>query len=263
MLQGLVKWFVAWVGETVREVDDRVINQCDEERRAAGRRAGWVLFTAAVVLTLQHYVFSSTLLWEWFGWAGADAESIGWYRLCMWAAGQMFCYMVIPVLMMKLVIGMGVRECGLKIRGCMKSAWIYLGMYGVMAPALFYFSTWGGFLETYPFYRVGEGEALWPRFWVWEFLYWGQFVALEFFFRGFMLHGVKGRFGFYSIYVMMVPYCMIHFGKPLPETFGAIGAGVILGFMSLRTNSIWWGAALHIGVAVTMDLLALWRMGTL
>jgi membrane protease YdiL (CAAX protease family) len=57
----------------------------------------------------------------------------------------------------------------------------------------------------------------------------------------------------------MVPYCMIHFAKPLPETFGAIIAGVVLGFMSLATRSIWMGALLHIAVALTMDLAALGR----
>ena len=60
---------------------------------------------------------------------------------------------------------------------------------------------------------------------------------------------------------MMVPYCMIHFGKPMPETLAAIAAGIILGFMSLKTRSVWMGAALHVSVALSMDLCALWRSG--
>ena len=43
----------------------------------------------------------------------------------------------------------------------------------------------------------------------------------------------------------------------LPETLGAIGAGVILGTLAMRTRSIWGGVLIHIGVAVTMDVLAL------
>ncbi|MCA9147548.1 MAG: CPBP family intramembrane metalloprotease, partial [Planctomycetales bacterium] len=82
-------------------------------------------------------------------------------------------------------------------------------------------------------------------------------IALEFFFRGFMIHGTKRQFGPYCVLVMMVPYCMIHFTKPLPETFGAIIAGVVLGLMSLKTRSIWLGAALHIAVAWSMDVAAL------
>jgi uncharacterized protein len=56
-----------------------------------------------------------------------------------------------------------------------------------------------------------------------------------------------------------VPYCMIHFSKPLPEALGAIVAGVVLGTLSLRTGSILGGAMLHVAVAVTMDVLALAR----
>ena len=55
---------------------------------------------------------------------------------------------------------------------------------------------------------------------------------------------------------MIVPYCMIHYGKPMAETFGAIGAGMILGTIAMRTRSIWGGVAIHVGVAWTMDLLA-------
>ena len=66
------------------------------------------------------------------------------------------------------------------------------------------------------------------------------------------------RLGPYVIFVMTIPYCMIHFGKPIQETLGAIVAGILLGFMALKTRSIWLGAALHIAVAWTMDGLAVW-----
>ena len=72
----------------------------------------------------------------------------------------------------------------------------------------------------------------------WECSYGLQFIGLEFFFRGFMVHGTRHRFGFYAVFVMMVPYCMIHYQKPMPETFGAIVAGIVLGFMSLKMRSI-------------------------
>jgi membrane protease YdiL (CAAX protease family) len=50
---------------------------------------------------------------------------------------------------------------------------------------------------------------------------------------------------------------MIHFdGKPMPETLGAIGAGLILGTLAMRTKSIWGGVLIHMGVALTMDVFA-------
>jgi len=76
-----------------------------------------------------------------------------------------------------------------------------------------------------------------------------------------MLHGTRRHFGIYAIVAMTIPYCMIHYGKPLPETFGAIVAGIVLGFMSLKTRTIWLGAALHIAVAWGMDFASLLRTG--
>ena len=76
-----------------------------------------------------------------------------------------------------------------------------------------------------------------------------------------MLHGLRHRLGPYAIPVMTVPYCMIHFAKPLPETCAAIVAGLALGFMSLKTRSILLGAAIHVSVALSMDLASLWRQG--
>ena len=54
---------------------------------------------------------------------------------------------------------------------------------------------------------------------------------------------------------------MIHFGKPISETAGAIIAGIVLGFLSLNTNSILLGILVHVTVALTMDICALWRSG--
>jgi membrane protease YdiL (CAAX protease family) len=132
-------------------------------------------------------------------------------------------------------------------------------MYLVMLPCVLYVSFDPSFQRTYPFYRLQTGEPLWPRLVAWEIVYGVQFLALEFFFRGFLVHGTRRRFGAYSILVMTVPYCMVHFDKPLPETLGSIVAGLALGFMSLKTRSIWPGAAVHIAVAWTMDAAALYQ----
>ena len=96
---------------------------------------------------------------------------------------------------------------------------------------------------------------------VWEIFYFLQFISLEFFFRGFLVHGLKKEIGDYSVLVMVIPYCMIHFQKPFLETIGAIFAGLILGYLSLRKNSIATGIALHFSVAITMDVFALYHLG--
>jgi membrane protease YdiL (CAAX protease family) len=54
---------------------------------------------------------------------------------------------------------------------------------------------------------------------------------------------------------------MIHFGKPLPETIGAIIAGLVLGTMAIRSKSIIPGVCVHFCIALGMDILSLWHQG--
>jgi hypothetical protein len=75
------------------------------------------------------------------------------------------------------------------------------------------------------------------------------------------VHGLKKEVGFYAVFIMTIPYCMIHFGKPMGETFAAIFAGIALGTMSLKSRSIALGVFLHYSVAITMDFAALWQEG--
>ena len=60
---------------------------------------------------------------------------------------------------------------------------------------------------------------------------------------------------------MVMPYVIGHCGKPLPETLGAVGAGLVLGALALHHRSFWLGAIAHWVIAITMDLMALWRRG--
>jgi membrane protease YdiL (CAAX protease family) len=88
-------------------------------------------------------------------------------------------------------------------------------------------------------------------------MYFAQFFALEIFFRGFWLAGLRNTLGSGAIFAMCVPYCMIHYGKPYLEACGAVVAGIALGSLSMRTKSIYSGFIVHVTVALSMDLLSL------
>ena len=90
-----------------------------------------------------------------------------------------------------------------------------------------------------------------------------QFFCLELFFRGWMVGALRRAMGSAAIFVMALPYCMIHYGKPYLEAHGAIVAGVVLGSLAMRTRSIYAGFLLHITVAAGMDLLSLYKRGAL
>lgn len=183
------------------------------------------------------------------------------YRLFYWVSATVLCYLVIPGLYIKLFMKQRIRDFGFSLKGILKHSWIYIGLYAIVLPALIVVAQTKSFQRTYPFYQYAHRSGF--DFFSWELAYALQFLSLEFFFRGFLIHGLKQRFGFYCIIIAVMPYCMIHFGKPMPETLGAIFAGLALGALSLFTRSIWLGVAIHVSVAVSMDLLSLWAQGKL
>jgi len=182
-------------------------------------------------------------------------------RLAFWALVQIAGYVVLPVVVVVVVFRERLRDYGLRVRGISRDARPYALLLVLALPGIIAMSYTPAFQARYPFYDLAPGEAYWPNLWLWWGLYAVQFVALEFFFRGFMLHGLAHRFGWGAIFIMVVPYNMLHYGKPMPEALAAIAGGVVLGDLSLKTKSIWWGAALHIGIAAAMDMLSLWHRG--
>jgi membrane protease YdiL (CAAX protease family) len=190
---------------------------------------------------------------------GISSTNLG--ELAYWVAMLVFFYFVLPVITVKFIFKEKLADYGVKWRGAFKDYYLYIIMLVVMIPLVLYFSTTTIFQSKYPFITLEQGHPLFPDFWKWEVLYVAQFFALEFFFRGFLLHGLKKRFGFYSVFVMTIPYCMIHFGKPLQETLAAIVAGVVLGCLSLKSNSIFLGCLIHVSVGFGMDFASLWQKG--
>ena len=181
--------------------------------------------------------------------------------LCYWVFVLIFFYFVVPALIIKLIFKENLSDYGLKWKGAFEGYYLYIVMLLIMIPLVIYFSSTRSFQERYPFLNINPGHPLGVDFWKWEFLYCAQFFALEFFFRGFVLHGLKRRFGFYSVFIMTIPYCMIHFQKPLPEALAAIIAGIVLGCLSLKSRSILLGFLIHVSVGLGMDLAAIMQKG--
>jgi len=151
-------------------------------------------------------------------------------------------------------------DFGLRGRGFRAHAWIYALCVVVMVPVLMLVSRQPDFADYYPMYKLA-GRS-WLDFLVWEAIYLAQFFTLEIYFRGFWLRAMR-TFGAGAIWSMVVPYCMIHYGKPYHEAMAAVIAGVVLGSLAMRTHSIYAGFLVHATVAVLNDVLALSRRGAL
>jgi membrane protease YdiL (CAAX protease family) len=214
-----------------------------------------VLVTVAAALTLQEYLGGHDTYERLFPPGPHNGQSWELLGYAWWSGWRVFGYVIVPMLVLRCLPGQRIRDYHVSPRGFFRHLWIYGLLFAAVLPAVLFASTTSSFRQTYPFYRLANrsyGDLA-----TWEALYAAQFLSLEFFFRGFLLQGLRRALGANAIFVMLVPYCMIHYGKPLPETIGAIGAGLILGTLAMRTRSIWGGVVIHVCVATTMDLLAL------
>lgn len=178
----------------------------------------------------------------------------GLLRVAMWSFGALVFYVMIPGLVIRIVFGHRMSDYGMNMRGFSRHLPIYLVLFVPVAALVLVVAASPDFQAKYPLYKDHRGLA---DLLVWEVLYAMQFFALEFFFRGFLVHGVKDRLGVLSVFAMVMPYVMIHFSKPLYETVGAVIAGSVLGLISLSTGSIAGGVLIHVGIAWTMDAAAL------
>ncbi len=235
-------------------------------------RAGLVMAIGTLCLTLLHFVVLSgeyqALVADALsdrcavhpeGVSGAVACTLAPLgRQVAWTAGCWVLYLAIPALVVWFVFHRPLSDFGMSPRGFLRHLPVYLVLAVPVLGLVFWVSHSPAFLGTYPFYRNPEGLI---DLALWEVLYLSQFFALEFFFRGFWVHGTRDRLGILSVFAMLAPYVMIHFTKPFREALGALVAGLVLGVLSLRTRSIWGGFFIHGLVAVSMDLAALWQRG--
>jgi membrane protease YdiL (CAAX protease family) len=177
-----------------------------------------------------------------------------------WAVTRIAGYLI-PVMLWPLFFREDhLADFGLRARGFREHAWIYAVCVAAMVPIILVVSRQRDFINYYPMYKVA-GRS-WTDFALWEVAYLAQFFTLEIFFRGFWLRAMRG-FGAGAIWSMVVPYCMIHFGKPYLEACGAMVAGIVLGSLAMYTRSIYAGFLVHATVAVLNDGVSLYRAGKL
>jgi uncharacterized protein len=141
-------------------------------------------------------------------------------------------------------VGLGDRRFGLRV----STAFL-----AVMLPLTTLVSFLPAFRGRYPLEGAATHDL--AHFVVYEIFYLSYFVGWEFFHRGFLLFGMARRIGALAIFVQALPFTLTHFGKPEPEAWGSLLAGIALGALALRARSFWYGAGIHVSVALYMDVL--------
>ena len=252
-----VRWLKSWTTEAWLELLREHPGDPQPPTRAVWEVLGLYL-VAGIVLALNYYAAGKVYVWLPDDWVRNGQP--GARRIC-WAVSVAVFYTVPTVLYVKLALRRSIRDIGFTLRGARRHLPIYGLMAAVVFPLVFLVSGTPHFLATYPMAREAANHDIQLALWLAAYAL--QFVALEFFFRGFLVLGPQRVLGAWTIPIMVVSYMTLHFQKPYLETTAAVFAGVALGMVAMKTRSILAGIVLHITVAWTMEIMALYHTGRL
>jgi membrane protease YdiL (CAAX protease family) len=211
---------------------------------------GW----GAISLIAAEFVTIPMRTRVWFPeWAGT-LKTFEW-----WAVGLVLLWVVIPALILRRD---GPLPFSVTPPRTARGIALYGALIAIMLPAIALAGQRPDFLATYPLFRPAPPLTLTSDVLLVYWLCYGLILfSTEFFFRGVLLFSLESRLGVSAVGVSVLPYCLIHVHKPLPEAFGSIVAGGVLGYLALRTRSIGGGVLVHCAVAFGMDTLALVQKG--
>lgn len=213
----------------------------------------FIFMSVAVITFLSMHYASPNFFRKIF-----DTNDDKFYSALYWFSADGFLMLIVPLILIPLVLKGKPSDYGLRIgdyKFGIKSSLLFIL---VMLPFLWIISGSESFARTYP-----QGGS-YVRENIEVLLYYELFVGLymfawEFFWRGYMMFGLKEKFGYYAIFIQMVPFFILHRGKPDIETFSSIFAGLILGAQAWRANSFIYCFIVHWGVMIFVDVISVLR----
>ncbi len=168
---------------------------------------------------------------------------------------------LIPVLSIKFILKGKFSDYGLTLGDYKFGLFTLIGFFVFMLPFLWVVSASPDFARTYPQGGSQVSESI-SMFLFYEFCVLIYMLGWEFLWRGYMLFGLKEKFGYYSIFIQMIPFFILHKGKPELELFGSIIAGLVMGIQVWRSNSFIYSWILHWLIMFSIDSISIIREKT-
>ena len=163
-----------------------------------------------------------------------------------WASALVY-FGVLPLLSIAIILRKNPLDFGFRF-GNYKLWGLHVIVFIVVATPVLILSSRYASLSTY--YTIEEFSLL--QF-TWEIIIY--MLAWEFIFRGFMLFGLKEKLGEFSILVQMIPFAILHFGKPEIETISTILVGIYFGYVCFRGNSYWPAVLMHLYINIGFRII--------
>ncbi len=162
------------------------------------------------------------------------------------------------ILLIKLVLKEKLRNFGFSV-GDLKFGLITMLLFlVVMLPVIWIVSASPAFAAAYPQGGMRLKEDL-SILLLYELCILVYMLGWEFLWRGYTLFGLYPKFGVYAVFIQMIPFFILHRGKPELELFASIFAGIILGVQAVRARSFIYAWLLHWLVMVSVDIISVIR----
>lgn len=228
--------------------------------KSLNRRVVIIFISVALLQTISWYYTSRSFfrlnLVEYF----KSSQNISLAEYYYWFISDFFTLLILPVLIIKLILNAKVKDFGFQF-GDYKAGLKYSFLFILfMIPLIWIVSGSQSFATTYP--HLQGARSSWSIFFLFETGMLIYMIAWEFVWRGYMLFGLKEKFGYYAILIQMIPFLILHNGKPVLETFGAIFGGIALGILAWRTASFYYCVIIHMAVMFTIDFISVLRFKT-
>ena len=217
-----------------------------------------IIFLSVAVLQTVSWYYTSRNFFRvnFFSYYQNDPD-VYLYEYLYWFITDFFTFFIVIILIIKFVLKEDLKNYGLQFGDYKTGFVISLVFFLVMLPAIWFFSATPDFVAKYP--HLLSTRNSWEGFLIYESGMLLYMISWEFIWRGFMLFGLKEKLGYYSVLIQMIPFVILHNGKPAPETFGAIAGGIALGVLAFRTNSIYYCVVTHMGVMLSIDIVSTLR----
>jgi len=236
-------------------------NTSIESFKVIGTRTAFILILTPVFLTLHAYFarpnFFRGMILPWLFRAHpsiAASDHAGALAYYYWFTATSISLLALPLLSAYLIPGE--RYLGFRPQKVRFGLIAVLALYLLMLPLLLLASRSPSFQTGYPLCKSAAAHL--NVLIAYELLYGLYMFSWEFFFRGYMLFGLERDLGSgYAVLIQTTPFVLMHIGKPFPEAFGSVFAGMILGILAIETRTFIFGALLHWMVAASLDLMVI------
>jgi membrane protease YdiL (CAAX protease family) len=215
------------------------------------REVAWI-FLASVVGQAAFWYFARVPPIE--GLTGLDADRTVLPVYLHWAA-SLATFGLPALLVWRFVLRLPLREMGLgtgDLKLALKGAAVTYVLFAT--PVVLGGSGMADVGAEYPLSKAAA--ASWIALAPYSLLYGVYYVAWEIHFRGFMVMGLARKLGQWpAIFAAMVPSVLVHAGKPPGETFGAIFAGLVWGWLAFESRTILGPLLAHWALGITNDVV--------